>query len=47
MYSDKALVNSVFPTPVGPAKIKLAIGRSGFRKPTRARRIAFDTDTMA
>ena len=29
IYSASAFVNSVFPTPVGPANIKLAIGRLG------------------
>ena len=47
IYSDKAFVNSVLPTPVGPAKIKLAIGRFGFLNPTRARRIAFETAVTA
>ena len=41
-YEAKALVNSVLPTPVGPEKIKLAIGRFGFFRPTRARLIAFE-----
>jgi len=31
------------PTPVGPEKMKLAIGRFGSEEPTRARRIALDT----
>ena len=35
-----ALANSVFPTPVGPAKIKLAIGRVRLFNPTRERLIA-------
>ena len=38
-----AFVNSVLPTPVGPEKIKLAIGLFGFFKPTLARLIALDT----
>jgi len=36
----KAFANSVFPTPVGPAKIKLAIGRVELLNPRRERRIA-------
>ena len=43
----KAFVTSVFPTPVGPQNKKLAIGRLGLRKPTRARRIAFEIATTA
>ena len=42
-----ALVNSVFPTPVGPAKIKLAIGLRESRIPTRARFTAFETASTA
>jgi len=34
------LASSVLPTPVGPEKIKLAMGRLGLLMPTRARRIA-------
>jgi hypothetical protein len=39
-YEANALVNSVFPTPVGPEKIKLAIGLFGFFSPTLALLIA-------
>lgn len=35
--SAKALANSVLPTPVGPRKIKLPIGRLGSFNPARAR----------
>ena len=34
------MVSSVLPTPVGPEKTKLAMGRLGFFRPTRARRMA-------
>ena len=33
----KALANSVLPTPVGPRKIKLAVGRFGSASPARER----------
>ena len=33
----KAFANSVLPTPVGPRKIKLAVGRLGSDKPARER----------
>ena len=46
-YAANAFVSSVLPTPVGPEKIKLAIGRFGFFKPTRALRIAFETALTA
>ena len=46
-YEAKDLVNSVFPTPVGPEKIKLAIGLLGFFKPTLALLIALDTALTA
>ena len=36
-------VSSVFPTPVGPEKMKLAIGRLGFLRPTLALLIALET----
>ena len=36
-----AFASSVFPTPVGPRKIKLPIGRLGFFSPALVRRIAF------
>ena len=40
MNSASARASSVFPTPVGPRKMKLAIGRFGSAKPERARRMA-------
>ena len=46
-YDARAFVNSVFPTPVGPEKIKLAIGLLGFFNPTLALLIAFETATTA
>ena len=46
-YVAKAFVNSVFPTPVGPEKMKLAIGLLGLFSPTRALLIARDTATTA
>ena len=36
-------MSSVLPTPVGPEKMKLAIGLFGFLRPTRALLIALDT----
>ncbi len=36
-YAAKALANSVLPTPVGPRKMKLAVGRLGSAKPARDR----------
>ena len=33
----KALANSVLPTPVGPRKMKLAVGRLGSASPARER----------
>ena len=46
-YAASDFANSVLPTPVGPEKTKLAIGRLGFFNPTRARRIALDTALTA
>ena len=40
MNSASAFANSVFPTPVGPRKRKLPIGRFGSLRPARARRTA-------
>ena len=40
-------MSSVLPTPVGPEKMKLAIGRLGFFNPTRALRIALETALTA
>ena len=45
--SASALAVSVFPTPVGPRKMKLPIGRFGSLSPARERRIAFATTTSA
>src|SRR5699024_1282553 len=41
--SAKVRANSVFPTPVGPKKIKEPIGRFGSFSPALARRMALDT----
>ena len=43
----KAFANSVLPTPVGPKKIKLPIGRFGSDKPALERLIASETDLIA
>ena len=43
----KDLASSVFPTPVGPRKIKLPMGRRGSLKPERERRMASATATTA
>mmetsp|Transcript_107025 Transcript_107025/g.282229 ORF Transcript_107025/g.282229 Transcript_107025/m.282229 type:complete len:241 (+) Transcript_107025:132-854(+) len=43
----KVLHTWVLPTPVGPQKMKLAIGLSGFRSPARARRSALATASTA
>ena len=40
MNSARALASKVLPTPVGPAKMKLPIGRLGSFKPARLRRTA-------
>ena len=45
--SASAFASSVFPTPVGPRKMKLPIGRLGSCSPARARRTASDTATIA
>ncbi len=45
--SARALASSVFPTPVGPIKIKDPIGRFWSWRPDRARRTAFDTASTA
>ena len=42
-YEANDLVNSVLPTPVGPEKIKLAMGLLGFFNPTLALLIALET----
>ena len=39
--------SSVLPTPVGPMKRKLPIGREGFAIPERPRRMAFETERTA
>ena len=41
------LATSVFPTPVGPAKIKLPVGESGLPSPARDRFTAVATDSIA
>ena len=46
-FLAKALANSVLPTPVGPKKMKLAVGRSGSESPARERCIASDTAVTA
>ena len=45
--SANALANSVLPTPVGPKKIKLPIGRLGSFNPARARRTALLIEVTA
>ena len=40
MNSARAFASSVLPTPVGPAKMKLPIGRFGSLSPARLRRTA-------
>ena len=45
--SASAFASSVLPTPVGPEKIKLPIGRLGALSPTLARLIALDRATTA
>ena len=42
-----ARASSVLPTPVGPRKIKLPVGRCGFLRPARDRRIAREIAEMA
>ena len=46
-YSASARASSVFPTPVGPRKMKLPIGRFGSFSPARARRSASATASIA
>ena len=41
--SASARTSSVLPTPVGPRKMKLPMGRLGSLRPARLRRMAFDT----
>ncbi len=43
MNSASALASSVFPTPVGPRKMKEPIGRFGSCRPERALRRALET----
>ena len=45
--SASARASSVLPTPVGPRNMKLPSGRFGSCRPARARRMAFDTATIA
>ena len=45
--SARALANSVLPTPVGPRKMKLPMGRRGSLRPDLDRRIASDTAVTA
>ena len=45
--SASARQSSVLPTPVGPRKRQLPIGRFGSPRPTRLRRIAFETACTA
>ena len=47
MNSASARASSVLPTPVGPMKRKLPIGRSGSCRPARERRSALDTASTA
>ena len=47
IVSANARANSVLPTPVGPKKMKLPIGRLGSFKPARARRTALLIDVTA
>ena len=46
-YSARARANSVLPTPVGPRKMKLPIGRFGSFSPDLARRTASETADTA
>mmetsp|Transcript_180 Transcript_180/g.463 ORF Transcript_180/g.463 Transcript_180/m.463 type:complete len:242 (-) Transcript_180:1523-2248(-) len=46
-FCASALVSSVLPTPVGPEKSMVAMGREGFFSPTRARRRARETAATA
>ena len=45
--SASARASSVLPTPVGPKKTKVPMGRSGSLSPARLRRTAFDTEMTA
>ena len=47
MNSASALASSVLPTPVGPRKRKVPIGRSGSARPARERRSAVATASIA
>ena len=47
MNSARAFASSVLPTPVGPRKIKLPMGRLGSLSPARLRRIALATSETA
>ena len=47
MNSASARASSVLPTPVGPRKRKLPIGRSGSESPARERRSAPETASTA
>ena len=46
-HSASALASSVLPTPVGPRKKKLPMGRSGSDRPARLRRTAAATARTA
>src|ERR1039457_478352 len=46
-YSASARTNSVLPTPLGPRKMKLPMGRLGSLRPARLRRMALDTRRTA
>ena len=46
-YSAKAFASSVLPTPVGPRKMKLPIGRFGSERPARFLLIALQTRSTA
>ena len=47
MNSASALASSVLPTPVGPRKRNVPIGRFGSARPARERRSAFETASTA
>ena len=47
MNSASAFASSVLPTPVGPRKRKLPIGRFGSESPARERRSALETASIA
>ena len=46
-YCARARTSSVLPTPVGPRKMKLPMGRLGSLRPARLRRMAFETRRTA